>query len=325
MDKRISRTIINVKLNNLGRLGLLVTLLTLSALQLSAQSGGFSYLEFVENKGQWDSAVRFQSKMSAGRIYMQRKGFTILMEDTADLHRIGELLHGDFAMAGVTPPTGSSSGATGSTGVKSSGTTALTQATATVASRTSGLQPGTGGGGSSGGASGTGKELPGDWGSGRATDPFLLHMHSYRVSFVNANDNVSILPDKAISSYNNYMVGDKKKWTTHCKIYQSLLYKNLYNGIDVHYHTDVGTLKYDIVVHPGADLRQVVLQYDGQTSLSIRKNRVYIQTSVGTVDRGGCLNLLTPGRKMSTTADGIIPNSCWVEVEKWDTKLEKAA
>ena len=108
-------------------------------------------------------------------------------------------------------------------------------------------------------------------------------MHSYRVSFVNANDNVSILPDKAISSYNNYMVGDKKNWSTHCKIYQSLLYKNLYNGIDVHYHTDIGTLKYDIVVHPGADLRQVVLQYDGQTTLSIRKNRVYIQTSVGTV------------------------------------------
>jgi trimethylamine-N-oxide reductase (cytochrome c) len=50
-----------------------------------------------------------------------------------------------------------------------------------------------------------------------------------------------------------------------------------------------------------------------------------IQTSVGTVDRGGCLNLLTPGRKMSTTADGIIPNSCWVEVEKWDTTLEKTA
>ena len=50
-----------------------------------------------------------------------------------------------------------------------------------------------------------------------------------------------------------------------------------------------------------------------------------IQTSVGMVDRGGCLNLLTPGRKMSPTADGIIPNSCWVEVEKWDTTLEKAA
>jgi trimethylamine-N-oxide reductase (cytochrome c) len=50
-----------------------------------------------------------------------------------------------------------------------------------------------------------------------------------------------------------------------------------------------------------------------------------IQTSIGMVDRGGCLNLLTPGRKMSETADGIVPNSCWVEVEKWDTTMEMAA
>jgi trimethylamine-N-oxide reductase (cytochrome c) len=50
-----------------------------------------------------------------------------------------------------------------------------------------------------------------------------------------------------------------------------------------------------------------------------------IPTSVGIVDRGGCLNLLTPGQKMSPTADGIVPNSCWVEVEKWDTTMEKAA
>src|SRR5258707_5867803 len=50
-----------------------------------------------------------------------------------------------------------------------------------------------------------------------------------------------------------------------------------------------------------------------------------IETSWGLVDLGGCLNLLTPGGKMSPTADGIMPNTCWVEVEKWDSKLEKAA
>jgi trimethylamine-N-oxide reductase (cytochrome c) len=44
-----------------------------------------------------------------------------------------------------------------------------------------------------------------------------------------------------------------------------------------------------------------------------------IPTSVGLVDRGGCLNLLTPARQMTKTADGIMPNSCWVEVEKWES------
>ena len=50
-----------------------------------------------------------------------------------------------------------------------------------------------------------------------------------------------------------------------------------------------------------------------------------IPSQVGLVDRGGCLNLLTPARQMTKTADGIMPNSCWVEVEKWDKGQERAA
>jgi trimethylamine-N-oxide reductase (cytochrome c) len=50
-----------------------------------------------------------------------------------------------------------------------------------------------------------------------------------------------------------------------------------------------------------------------------------INTAEGVVDRGGCLNLLTPARTMSRTADGISPNSCLVEVSKWRHPLETAA
>jgi len=42
-----------------------------------------------------------------------------------------------------------------------------------------------------------------------------------------------------------------------------------------------------------------------------------IDTDQGPVDLGGCLNLLTPARTMSKTADGIAPNSCLVQIEKW--------
>lgn len=281
-----------VKLNNLGRIGLFVAWFTLTALELSAQSGGFSYLEFVENKGQWDSSVRFKARMSAGVIFMQRKGFTILMEDTTDLFRIGELLHGDYARAGVTPPVapkvagggwavgGGSGGARGSSVAGGSGGAGAAGHSGTGVNVTGANSSGGGGQpGASMAQPGNGK---GDRGLAGA-DRFLMHLHSYRVTFVGASDDVAILPDKAVSSYNNYLIGDPKKWATHCRIYQGILYQNLYRGIDVHYYTDVGTLKYDIVVHPGADPRQIVLQYDGQTKLSIRKNRVYIETSVGTV------------------------------------------
>ena len=217
--------------------------------------------------------------MNAGTLFMQQKGFTVLLHDTTDLKRIGELLHGDLIAplpAGKTPV--SQPVATGQ------------KAAVAVApgSNLNLLNPGNGGGGSggvpvkgggSGSSPGSGAKGPGAAGQ----DPFLLHSHSYRVSFVNASDAVTILPDKVLPAYTNYFIGDQKTWTTNCKSYQGIFYKNMYEGIDVHYYTDMGFVKYDLVVHPGADPNQIILQYDGQTSLSVRKNKVYVQTTVGTV------------------------------------------
>jgi molybdopterin guanine dinucleotide-containing S/N-oxide reductase-like protein len=39
----------------------------------------------------------------------------------------------------------------------------------------------------------------------------------------------------------------------------------------------------------------------------------------GSIDRGGCVNLLTPSRMISKNAPGMAPNSCLIEIEKWET------
>ena len=38
----------------------------------------------------------------------------------------------------------------------------------------------------------------------------------------------------------------------------------------------------------------------------------------GSTDRGGCVNLLTPSRMMSKNVPGMAPNSCLVEMERWE-------
>jgi hypothetical protein len=70
-----------LKISKLGRLSLLITFSILSTLQVSAQSGGYSYLEFVENKGQWDTSVLYRAELSAGDVFIQKKGFMILQHD----------------------------------------------------------------------------------------------------------------------------------------------------------------------------------------------------------------------------------------------------
>jgi gliding motility-associated-like protein len=111
-----------------------------------------------------------------------------------------------------------------------------------------------------------------------------VHAHSYRVSFDGGNENAELLPDKPLPGYNNYFIGnDPSKWASNCKVYQGVTYKNIYPNIDLRYYSDRGQLKYDIIVHPGGNVDQIQLRYDGAEKLNVRKSRLVVGTSVGEV------------------------------------------
>ncbi len=117
----------------------------------------------------------------------------------------------------------------------------------------------------------------------KTIQPDVLNSHAYSVEFLNASSSVQIIPDKPLPSVNNYFIGnDKSKWASNCKIYGAVTYKNMYPGIDVRYYTDAGgRLKYDLIVHPGADIKNIALKYKGADKLKIKDNELHINTSVG--------------------------------------------
>jgi gliding motility-associated-like protein len=225
---------------------------TLSVLYGSAQSG-YSNLEFVENKGQWDTTIRFRALMTTGAFFLRNGGFSVLQHDTADLIRIGKLVHGE-------PIHAADAGAGGNTKLSASTN-----------------QKGIPGGGTGSGSGGTAS-------SANTPADYILHSHLYHVTFVNANPHPEIVPEKVLPNYNNYLIGkDPSKWASNVKIFLGVTFKNIYPGIDIHYYTNDGVLKYDLIVHPGADPSQIVLQYVGQDQLSMQKNQLSVKTSVSTV------------------------------------------
>jgi gliding motility-associated-like protein len=50
-------------------------------------------IEFVENKGQWDSRVRFGGKVSNGDIFIRNNGITIVQYNPVDMANVMKLLH----------------------------------------------------------------------------------------------------------------------------------------------------------------------------------------------------------------------------------------
>ena len=228
----------------------------IAALITDIQVSQAQYIDFVENKGQWNPKVDFTGELNGGAFYLQRNGYKVLLNSDEDWRRIAEHYSGH------------------------SDAPASTQ-------KLPYIDP---------------KHDTSSHNNGSSSSNLVLHSHAYEVTFVGANPNPQIVPDKPEDSYNNYFIGnDASKWSTGCKIYQAVVYKNIYPGIDVRYYTDNNKLKYDFIVHPGADIGQIALRFDGTDGLSIKKGNLVIKTSLGDV------NELAPLAYYSSATKATVP------------------
>jgi gliding motility-associated-like protein len=55
----------------------------------------FAQLQFVQNKGQWDKHIQYKSDMPDGAFFIEKNGYTVLMNNDSDLAKIEEHMHGD--------------------------------------------------------------------------------------------------------------------------------------------------------------------------------------------------------------------------------------
>ena len=68
----------------------------------------------------------------------------------------------------------------------------------------------------------------------------------------------------------NYFLGNKSaNWHTNIPHYAQVKLTGIYNGVDLVFHGDQSSLEYDFVVAPGADPRQIELQFEGAASLKV--------------------------------------------------------
>nr|WP_294990623.1 PKD domain-containing protein [uncultured Sediminibacterium sp.] len=208
-----------------------VVVLLMSGIMTFAQN----YLEFVENKGQWDKKIRFLANTGIGSVALQSDGYRVLLYNESDLSRLNP--HAGTHQHNTPTPT-----------VKTSSNVDIPR------------NPEGGGGTSENG---------------------ILRGHTYQVKFLNANPNAEVVPDKALSAYNNYFIGnDSTKWAPNCKIYQAVTFKNIYPNIDIRYYTTSGVLKYDLIVHPGGNIDDVNLYFEGADGLKVKDKKLLIKTSV---------------------------------------------
>ncbi|MEP6700708.1 MAG: hypothetical protein ABJA85_05310, partial [Bacteroidota bacterium] len=224
---------------------------------LAATAQSHNNIEFIQNKGQWDSRVQYKGNVSNGAFFIREGGFTVLQHNPVDFANLQRYIHSQAPGGGLI----------------------------------------------------------------KEGDNVVLRSHAYNVDFLNANPDSKSIPDKVISTYNNYFIGsDPSKWGADCKIYQAITLKDVYPGIDVRYYTDNNFLKYDIIVKPGGDVSKIAMKYDGIDKLQVKSKELMIATSVGELKESSPYTYQTDvnGRKEISCKYVIKDNVVRFEVKDYD-------
>jgi hypothetical protein len=101
-------------------------------------------------------------------------------------------------------------------------------------------------------------------GFGEAAPGFLT------LTFEGASPGVEVVGEAKRKGYYNFFFGDDaRKWQQHAATYASLLYRGLYDGIDMRVREEPGRLEYDLILAPAADLSKVSVRADAASQIEI--------------------------------------------------------
>ncbi|WKZ17207.1 MAG: SBBP repeat-containing protein [Candidatus Jettenia caeni] len=85
-----------------------------------------------------------------------------------------------------------------------------------------------------------------------------------------ANKDPLIIPEGLQEAKVNYFIGkNSEDWKTNISTYQAILYKDIYQDIDMRFYGNNRQLEYDIIVKPGANPSRVQLSYQGIEDLKV--------------------------------------------------------
>jgi len=93
-----------------------------------------------------------------------------------------------------------------------------------------------------------------------------------KLDFVGANPDVRPRGEDRQEAVFSYFKGKEADWKAGLPTFKKVVYRDLWPGIDLVYKGTVNQLKYEFVVHPGADPDPIALKYRGAARLSLTES-----------------------------------------------------
>jgi len=108
----------------------------------------------------------------------------------------------------------------------------------------------------------------------------------FGVKFIGSNPRSEVYGVSEKDFYHNYFLGnDPTQWKTSVPNYDTIVYHELYPGIDMKYYGKPDGIEYTFTVAPGSDPSAIKLRYEGVESVRIDKDgRLLLSTVWGTLE-----------------------------------------
>ncbi len=113
----------------------------------------------------------------------------------------------------------------------------------------------------------------------------FIQIHRVLAKYKNANPAPVGEGKNRLSYYHNYFLGnDATKHVKNVGLYQEVVIKDVYEGIDIRYYFENNKVRYDYIVNPGADPGQIEWTIEGADNVVIDQNKLIFTIRFGEVE-----------------------------------------
>ena len=108
---------------------------------------------------------------------------------------------------------------------------------------------------------------------------------TFALTFEGAAQSVTLTGEgKRSGHYNFFMGNDPKRWRSRVAAYSSVLYRGLYDGVDMRVREEGEQLEYDLILAAGEDVSKIVVRADGVSKFDVAGDgSLTLQTAAGSL------------------------------------------
>lgn len=151
--------------------------------------------------------------------------------------------------------------------------------------------------------------------------PFQTTVYRLDINWKGINNDFTVETEKQKASVSNYYLENASENVQNVNSYEGVYYRNIYNNVDLHYYQKENSLKYDYIVKPGADYKQIKLEVKGAEKIKVEKDgSLTLTTPLGNVQEGTPV-VFQDGKQLD--AKWVVEeNILSFEIENYNPKLK---